>query len=65
MSKISALLGSRLGNRLACKSVGTMFDLSLREWIKYVKFHSSPTRNRDVHFTLQIIEQTYFDDAIE
>ena len=30
--------------------VGTMFDLSLREWIKYVKFSSSSlTRNRDVH----------------
>ena len=36
-------------------SVATMFDLSLREWIKYVKFHlSSPTRNRDVHFTLHL-----------
>ena len=51
---------SSLGNRLACKgfgvqtpSVGTMFDLSLREWMEYVKFHSSsPTHNRDPYFTL-------------
>ena len=39
-----------------------MFELSLREWIKFVEFHSSsPTRNRDVHLNLKIISFFYLD----